>query len=302
MAALNSGMHSLPGTSLGIVRDTALDAGILGNLVADKPTLFGPVKGATFSGVPRAAVVGESEAKPGEEPFSLTPFSAQPIKLVTQVRTSDEFKWGEEDYKLGILDDLVAPAIGASIGRAVDLLTFHGINPKTGLVTAAMPKFLSQATKTVTVAGAPTNELNEAVGLVASTGTAMPSGIAMDAAYNYALATEVYPAGHSLAGQPVYPTMGFNGIDSWRGLTMAKSSTVSGRPEILDTTIRAIVGDYSEVKWGFQRNFPIQMLEYGDPDNTGRDLAGHNEVLLRAEAVVYIAVGDLDKFALAKEA
>lgn len=302
MAALETGMLELPGTSLGIVRDAALDSGILGNLVAERPTLFGPVKGATFSGVPRAAVVGESEAKPGEEPFSLTPFSAQPIKLVTQVRTSDEFKWANEDYQLGILDDLVAPAIGASIGRAVDLLAFHGINPKTGLVATAMPKYLSQATKVVEIGTAPTAELNEAVGLVASTGVAMPNGIAMDAAYNYALATEVYPAGHSLAGQPVYPTMAFNGIDAWRGLTLAKSSTVSGRPEIADTTIRAFVGDFSEVKWGFQRNFPIQMLEYGDPDNTGRDLAGHNEILLRAEAVVYIAIGDLAKFAVAKEA
>ena len=302
MAALETGMLELPGTSLGIVRDAALDSGILGNLVAERPTLFGPVKGATFSGVPRAAVVGESEAKPGEEPFSLTPFSAQPIKLVTQVRTSDEFKWADEDYQLGILDDLVAPAIGASIGRAVDLLAFHGINPKTGLVATAMPKYLSQATKVVEIGTAPTAELNEAVGLVASTGVAMPNGIAMDAAYNYALATEVYPAGHSLAGQPVYPTMAFNGIDAWRGLTLAKSSTVSGRPEIADTTIRAFVGDFSEVKWGFQRNFPIQMLEYGDPDNTGRDLAGHNEILLRAEAVVYIAIGDLAKFAVAKEA
>lgn len=302
MAKLETGMLSLPGTSLGIVRDTALDAGILGNLVPEKPTLFGPVKGATFSGVPRAAIVGESESKPGEDPFSLTPFTAEPIKLVTQVRTSDEFQWADQDYQLGILNDLVAPAIGASIGRAVDLLAFHGVNPKTGTVSAKMPKFLAQATKSVEVGTSPTAELNEAVGLVASTGTAMPNGVAMDAAYNYALATEVYPAGHSLAGQPVYPTMGFNGIDSWRGLTLAKSSTVSGRPEIADSTIRAVVGDFSEVKWGFQRNFPIQMLQYGDPDNTGRDLAGHNEVLLRAEAVVYIAIGDLNKFALAKDA
>lgn len=301
MAALNTGMLALPGTSLGIVRDAALDSGILGNLVAERPTLFGSVNGATFSGVPRAAIVGESEAKPGEEPFSLTPFSAEPIKLVTQVRTSDEFRWADEDYQLGILDDLVAPAIGASIGRAVDLLAFHGINPKLGTVTAKMPKYLSQALNVVEVDGAPTSELNEAVGLVAATGTAMPSGIAMDAAYNYALATEVYPAGHSLAGQPVYPTMAFNGIDAWRGLTLAKSSTVSGRPEVADTKIRAVVGDFSEIKWGFQRNFPIQMLEYGDPDNTGRDLAGHNEVLLRAEAVVYIAIGDLSKFAVAKD-
>lgn len=301
--ALNTDALELPGTSLGIVTESALDGGLLPKLVPSKPTLFGPVKGATFSGVPRAQIVGESERKSGQDPFALTPFSAEPVKAQITVRTSDEFKWADEDYQLGILDDLVAPAIGAGMGRFVDLFTFHGINPLTGTVSAKATKYLSQATKVVEAAGAPTNELNQAVGLIASGGTVMPNGIAFDAAYNYALATEVWPEGTALAGQERYPSLGFGAVENWRGLRAASSSTVSGRPELADTTIRAIVGDYTQVRWGYQRNIPLEMIEYGNPDNiiegdgSPRDLKGYNEVALRAEVVIYVAIGDLGKFA-----
>ena len=304
---LNTSDLSLPGTSLGIVTEAALDSGLLPKLVPSKPTLFGPVKGATFAGVPRAQIVGESEAKSGQDPFSLTPWSAEPVKAQITVRASDEFLWADEDYQLGVLDDLVAPAIGSGMGRFVDLFAFHGINPLTGTVSGKATKYLSQATKVVEAAGAPTDELNQAVGLIASEGTAMPNGIAFDAAYNYQLATEVWPAGTALAGQERYPSLGFGAVESWRGLRGASSSTVSGRPEIADTTIRAIVGDYTQVRWGYQRNIPLELLRWGNPDNIfdedgrPRDLAGHNEIALRAEVVIYMAIGDLAKFSLVKE-
>ena len=301
--ALDTSSLTLPGTSLGIVTDAALDSGLLPKLVPSKPTLFGPVNGATFSGVPRAQIVGESEKKSGQDPFSLTPFSAQPVKAQITVRVSDEFKWADEDYQLGILDDLVAPAIGAGMGRFVDLFTFHGINPLSGTVSPKATKYLSQTTKVVEAAGKPTDELNQAVGLVAATGTAMPNGIAFDAAYNFALSTEVWPTGTALAGQERYPSMGFGAVENWRGLKSASSSTVSGRPEIADTKIRAIVGDFTQVRWGYQREIPLEMIEYGNPDNiiesdgSPRDLKGYNEVALRSEVVIYVAIGDLSKFA-----
>lgn len=308
MAKLDTSALTLPGTSLGIVTDAALDSGLLPKLVPSRPTLFGPVKGATFSGVPRAQIVGEGGKKEGQDPFALAPWSAEPVKAQITVRTSDEFLWADEDYQLGIIDDLVAPAIGAGMGRFVDLFAFHGINPLTGTVSPKATKYLAQATKVVEVAGAPTNELNQAVGLIAASGTAMPNGIAFDAAYNFALSTEVWPSGTALAGQERYPSLGFGAVENWRGLKAASSSTVSGRPEIADSKIRAIVGDYTQVKWGYQRDIPLQLIEYGNPDNvfnvdeTPRDLKGYNEVALRAEVVIYMAIGDLNKFALCKDA
>lgn len=299
--ALQSSMLELPGTMLGTVTEAALDAGLLPKLVPSKPTLFGPVKGATFSGTPRAQIVGESERKVGQDPFALTPWSAEPVKAQVTIRVSDEFLWADDDHRLGVMSDNVAPAIGASMGRFVDLFAIHGANPITGQVSPRATKHLSQSTKTVEANGQPTAELNQAVSLIAGSGTALPNGIAFDAAYYFALSTETWPAGSARAGEERYPSQGFNGVQNWRGLTVATSSTVSGHPELADTGLRAIVGDYTDIRWGYQRQINLEVIRYGDPDQTGRDLSAHNEVAIRSEVVIYMAIGDLNKFALVKE-
>lgn len=297
-----SGHNFIPGTFLGLINETAQDRGLLGKMVAEKPTLFGPVSGATFHGDARAEVIGESEAKSANGNFRIDTWSAEPVKLHVGLRTSDEFKWANEDYQLGIMQDYVAPELGKAIARAVDLLAIHGINPKTGQPTAKMPKFLAQAANKVVVGGRPTTDLTNAVGLIMAQ-EGQPNGIATDAKYTFDLASEVYPAGHSLVGQPMYPQMGFSGATSWRGLHIETSTTVAGTPEIAAPSgIRGIIGDWNQIRWGFQRNFPLEMIEYGDPDNTGRDLKGNNEVFLRTEAVVYVAINKMERFALLKAA
>ena len=35
---------------------------------------------------------------------------------------------------------------------------------------------------------------------------------------------------------------------------------------------------------------PVQVIQYGDPDNSGSDLAGHNQVYLRAEFYIGWAI------------
>lgn len=297
-----SGGNLIPGTSLGVVVEKA-STSTLAQLSPEKPTLFGPVTGATFSGTPKAQVVGESEAKLGSD-VSLVPFKAEPIKLQTSVRVSDEFVWADDDYRLQIIDDAVAPAIGLSISRAVDLLGYHGVNPYTGTVTSKMPKYLAQATNVVEHDDKPTAELIQAIGLVMA-GGGEANGIAFDSGFGFSLATEINP----VTNTELNPGMGFGtDVSSFRGIRSATGSTVSGRPEIADSKIRSIVGDYSQVRWGFQRQIPLTLHTAGNPDNVfdaegrARDLAGHNEVLLRAEAVVYIAVGNLARFALVKDA
>ena len=42
----------------------------------------------------------------------------------------------------------------------------------------------------------------------------------------------------------------------------------------------------------------MEIIEYGDPDGTGRDLKAYNEILLRTEA--YIGWGILDEKAFAR--
>lgn len=299
---INTGKIDLPGSFVSIVKDRAIDAGVLAKLSPEQPTIFGPVKGVTFSGVPRAKIVGEDEKKPSTG-VSISGFTAQPIKVVTQQRVSDEFLWADNDYRIGVLQDLISPALGASIGRAVDLIAFHGVDPATGSPATQVKTALDKTKNTVEATDSATADLIKAVGLIAAAGLQVPNGVALDPAFSFAVSTEVYPKGSPLAGQPMYPNAGLSGLDSWRGLQVGASSTVSGAPEIANggSGVLAIAGDFSAVHWGFQRNFPIEIIEYGDPDQTGRDLKGHNEVMVRAEAVLYVAIESLDSFAVVKK-
>jgi hypothetical protein len=78
-------------------------------------------------------------------------------------------------------------------------------------------------------------------------------------------------------------------VSSFEGVNASVSSTTSGKPkdgDVTDNKVRAILGDYQGgIYWGVQRQFPFRLLEFGDPDNAGRDLAGHNEILFRTEIV-----------------
>ena len=64
--------------------------------------------------------------------------------------------------------------------------------------------------------------------------------------------------------------------------------------QVYNDTVKdhAIVGDFSNAfKWGFSKEIPLEIIKYGDPDNTGKDLKGYNQVYIRAE--VYLGWGIL---------
>ena len=56
--------------------------------------------------------------------------------------------------------------------------------------------------------------------------------------------------------------------------------------------VHAYVGDFSNAfKWGIAKEIPLEVIQYGDPDNSGKDLKGYNQVYLRTE--IYIGWGIL---------
>ena len=66
-----------------------------------------------------------------------------------------------------------------------------------------------------------------------------------------------------------------------------------------NATERAIVGDFKNAfKWGYAKQIPLEVIQYGDPDQTGKDLKAYNQVCLRAET--YIGWGILDAAAFAR--
>lgn len=284
----------IPATQLGPITERVEQDSVLASLCPETPTLFGDVQAVRMTRKPRAQIVAEGANKTSDT-GEWDSVMASPVKVQTTVRFTDEVKWLDEDHRLGIVDALTS-ALGESIARAVDLIGIHGINPIDGTQAASITRFLDQTTNRVEAAGDEDAELEAAVAAIAGNGTYVPTGLGMDPAYAFATATQRYTSG-TLQGQKIQPNMGFGfNATAWNGLNLATSTAISGRPEAADTGLRALMGDFSQMKWGFQRRIPVTTIEYGDPDGGG-DLQRNNQIAYRAEAVLYVAIFDLEAFA-----
>lgn len=282
----------------GMVENTKT-AGTIPALSTADPMRFGNVAVVSFDDDPAAEFVEEGGAKSSED-IAPTRATAVPHKAVVTYRTSDEFMWADEDYQLGILDKFSEKGSRA-LGRALDLGAYYRLNPKTGTAITAWTNYLNSTTNRIEVAAAGAEmELEAAVGALVGSGVA-PTGIALSAGYAWSFSTERYAD-----GRKKYPELGLGiNVTNLEGLRASVSSTVQGKArdgDATDNNVRAIVGDYNAgIRWGVQRNIPFQVIPYGDPDNSGRDLKGHNEVALRME-VVYAWYVFPERFAVIENA
>src|SRR5690625_3656104 len=235
---LTTAAFDIPTTELGRIAERVQDQSVLASLSPERPTLYGNVEAVRMSRKPRAQIVAEGAQK-GSDTAEWGSVTASPIKFQTTVRMTDEVKWADEDHRLMIVDDLIA-ALGDSAARAVDLIGIHGINPITGERAASVTSYLNQTTNRVVADESPTADLLGAVKEI-SKNRYQATGVGLDSGYAFGLATEQFADGRDR-----YPEMGFGaGVQNWRGLTAATSSTVSGLPEAEeDTNLRALAGDY----------------------------------------------------------
>lgn len=300
MPALNTSDVTLPTQIVDGIVEKTKTASTIAALSNQEPMRFGNVTIVTFDDDLTAEFVEQSGAKSveGTAPDSVV---AVPHKAVVNFRTSDEFKIADEDYQLGILDKFEEKCARA-LGRALDLGAYFRINPRSGTAVSGWTNYLNTTTNRVEIGASPAADLllEQAAGLVIGDGYS-PTGVALDPSFSWTMATARYAD-----GRKKYPELGF-GVDvsSVEGLRASVSSTVSGKPrdgDAADNKVRAIVGNYEQgIRWGVQKTFPFRMLEFGDPDNTGRDLAGHNEVLFRAE-VIFAWYVFADQFAVIEDA
>jgi hypothetical protein len=276
---LNTSDVTLPSQIVnGIVEKTKTGSTIAA-LAGRDPMRFGDATIVTFDDDLTAEFVEESYPK-SDDRARPDHVVAVPHKAVVNFRTSDEFLIAEEDYQLGILNKFEVKCARA-LARALDLGAFYAINPRTGNVIPAWTNLLNNTAHRVQIGPDADLDVEAAAGLVIAD-SVTPNGIALDTSYAWTLATARYAD-----GRKKYPELGFGvNISNFEGLNASTSNTVSGRPEAADTGVRGIVGDWTNgIHWGVQHEFPFRMLQYGDPDNTGRDLAGHNEILFRAEVI-----------------
>lgn len=297
MATLVSGdLHFPTDVADGIVQK-AKTGSTIAALSGQEPMRFGNVDIITFDDDLTAEFVEQSGAK-GADDAKPSFVTATPHKAVVQMRTSNEFQWADEDYRLGILDAF-ADKYALALARALDLGLYYRINPRTGTEVASWTNYLNTTTKRVEAGANADLDFEAAAGLVIGDGYGV-NGVAFDPKHAWTLSTARYAD-----GRKKFPELGLgDGITNFQGVNAAVSTTVSGKPtdgSAGDNGVRGIVGNFrSGIRWGVQKSFPFRVLEFGDPDNTGRDLAGHNEVLLRGE-VVYGWHVFADQFAVIEE-
>ena len=208
------------------------------------------------------------------------------------MRFSQEVKWADEDIQIGVLQDLASNA-GIALGRALDLVAIHKINPLTGTVSSLVKEGLADTTQSVTLSGTKYDEAIEAAaGVIISAGYT-PGGIAMDPALSFGLSTM-----RDANGRKIYPEIGFGqNVTNFSGMNAAVSDTVSAKNEITaPTKLLGIVGQFNAFRWGVQRSIGAHLIEYGDPDGLG-DLQRQNQIAIRAEIVYGIGIMDSKAFA-----
>ena len=265
----------------------------LAALSGSEPMPFNGETVFTFNLDKEVDIVAENGAKSNGGGV-VTSVQMVPVKVEYGLRVSDEFRYGADEIRLQYLQAF-ADGFAKKVARGLDIMAIHGVNPRTGADADILTNknFDDLVTNKV--------EFNEAT--VADNVTAAISmveaaehevtGMAMAPAMKSALAT--LKKGSS-SYEPMFPELGWGATPgAINGLPVDTNSTVSfgGNAD------RAIVGNFRDYfKWGFSRQIPVEVIEYGDPDNSGSDLKGHNQVYLRGEA--YIGWGILVPEAFAK--
>jgi len=251
-----------------------------------EPMRFGEVDYITFNDFPRAEFVEEGAQKDSTS-GSFGSVTAKPHKAQVTMRFNEEVQWADEDYQLGVLRSL-GDAGGTALSRALDLGLIHRINPLTGSVITGWDNYITATTKRVEIGTADADaDFREAVGLLVNASpTVSVNGAAFDPKFSWSLSQLMSRDGAGETSQQRYPQLGFGtNVTNFMGVNTAQGDTVSGTPEADDTGVRAIVGDFQNgVRWGVQRELPIELIRYGDPDGQG-DLKRHNQIALRLEIV-----------------
>lgn len=279
--------RSVVTTLLGKVKDTSTIA----TLSPSAPQKFADQAYIVFNPSAEAEVVAEG-AKKGSYDLDLSPVEAKRVKIVTTTRVSDELRWADEDDQLEIISNIIADQ-AAAMGRALDYVVYHAINPKSGEVMSGYTALTTGATS-VTATGTATDDFDAMADALVDWDI---NGVALSRAF----AAEMRKVRASGSGQRLFPEIPLNlSAGTVDGVPAATSGTVDGRLAKTATGVKAIMGDFNAIKWGMVRDINAELIQYGDPDNTGVDLKGSNQVAYRTEAVLAYAVLDPTAFAVLK--
>lgn len=260
----------------------------IAKLCSQTPIAFNGNQYFTFSMDNEVNIVGEGEAKPAGG-LKVEPIIVKPLKVEYGARVTDEFMYASEDKKLEILTAFTE-GYAAKVARAIDIMAFHGVNPRTKEAASLIGKNSFDTNEDVTelIFDKADPEANLEAAITAL-GDYEASGFAFSREFGAALANV------KVNNQSQYPEFKFGGVPaSFAGHICDVNNTVA-----FDGSGRCYVGDFTNAfKWGYSKEVPFEVIPYGDPDGTGKDLKHYNQVYLRSET--YIGWGILIGSAFAR--
>lgn len=260
------------------------------------PISFNGNKEFVFSMDKEVDIVAEGEKKT-EGGISLDTVIMVPLKIEYGARVTDEFLFASEEYKLNILKAF-NDGYAKKVAKGLDLMAFHGINPRSGQASTIIGNncFDKKVTQSVVFNDKnPDENIESAVGLIRGSEGDVTAA-ALDPTFATAMAKQTVDGKE---GSPrLFPELRWGANPgSVNGLKVDVNSTVGK-----GTKDKAIIGDFSNMfKWGYAKQIPFEVIKYGDPDNSGKDLKGYNQVYLRCETYLGWGILDPNHFAIIKE-
>lgn len=257
------------------------------------PQLFLNEDYIVFNGAAEAEVVAEGQQKSSyaQEASYIT---GKKFKVQCTTRVTEELKWADEDNRLEIISSIQEDQTKA-IARALDYVIYHAINPKSGTKLDGYDALTASAVA-VTDSG---DDIANVDALADAVNEYEINGVALSRTWASRLRKLRVPA----TGMRFYPEIPINlAAGTLDGIPAATSTTVDGKKATTPTKVLGIMGDYSLIKWGMIRDIWAEVIQYGDPDQTGVDLKAHNQIAYRTEAMFSYAVLDPEAFAVLKAA
>jgi hypothetical protein len=258
-------------------------------LSGQTPIAFNGNKEFIFSMDSEIDIVAEN-GKYSHGGMCLEPITIVPIKIEYGARVSDEFMTATEEEQLEVLRAFTE-GFAAKVASGLDIAAFHGVNPRTGSASNVIGTnhFDAKVTQTVTYdAATPDENIEAAIALVEGSDGDV-TGMVIAPAVRTALAAMTKSTGEKL-----YPEFAFGG----KPANLGSNALDINKTVAVGDVDRAIVGDFANrFKWGYAKDIAMEVIPYGDPDNTGVDLKGSGQVYIRCQTYLGWGIFDSNSFA-----
>lgn len=261
----------------------------LAKLAGTMPVSFNGNEIFTFSMDDEVNIVAEGGKKTAGS-INVEPVKVVPIKVEYGARVTDEFMYASEEKQLDILKAF-NEGYAKKVARALDIMAMHGVNPRTREKSKLIGTNSFDTNTSVTqIAYSPTDIEENIENAIMTVNEAYDvTGMAMAKTFSSTLASL------TVNGVKQYPELAWGANPgNVKGLPVDVNSTVSFN----NSEDQAIIGDFANAfKWGYAKEIPLEVIQYGDPDQSGEDLKAHNQVYLRCETYLGWAILDPTAFA-----